>query len=111
MGNNKFDFVEFSDQLVVAWKYAKNYSYSCCCPGCKERAIKSHLIQQHPILDSICDENNSLLQMVDNHMDPRSGNWDFYNKHNVGITDALQLKLFCKEHDNRMYKDLDRETE
>ena len=46
--------------------------------------------------------------MVDNRKDPRSGDWNFYNKHNVGITEALQFKLFCKEHDNSLYKDLEK---
>lgn len=104
---NDFDFNTFSNQLVSAWKYAKSYPYQCCCPCCKEKAIKSHLLQQHPILESICDEKNSLLQMVDNRKDPRSGDWDFYQKHNVGLSDALQYKLLCKEHDNKLYKDLE----
>lgn len=107
MDIGNFDFNTFSSQLVAAWKYAKSYPYQCCCPDCKEKAIKSHLLQQHPILESICDEKNSLLQMVDNRKDPRSGDWDFYQRHNVGISDALQYKLFCKEHDNKLYKDLE----
>lgn len=107
MDINDFDFNTFSNQLVAAWKYAKSYPYQCCCPDCKEKAIKSHLLQQHPILESICDEKNSLLQMVDNRKDPRSADWDFYQRHNVGISDALQYKLLCKEHDNKLYKDLE----
>lgn len=108
MDSNRFDFNVFSDQLVAAWKYAKNYPYSCCCPGCRKKAIKSHLLQQHPILASICDEKNSVLQMVDNCKDPRSGDWDFYRRHNVGISDALQYKLFCGEHDHGLFKDLEK---
>lgn len=107
MDINGFDFNTFSNQLVAAWKYAKSYPYQCCCPDCKEKAIKSHLLQQHPILESICDEKNSLLQMVDNRKDPRSADWDFYQRHNVGISEALQYKLLCKEHDNKLYKDLE----
>lgn len=107
MDYNDFDFNNFSNQLVSAWKYVKAYPYQCCCPDCKEKAIKSHLLQQHPILESICDEKHSLLQMIDNRKDPRSGDWDFYQRHNVGISDALQYKLLCKEHDNRLYKELE----
>lgn len=107
MDSNRFDLNVFSDQLVTAWKYAKNYPYSCCCPGCGKTAIKSHLLQQHPVLASICDEKHSVLQMVDNRKDPRSGDWSFYQRHYVGISDALQYKLFCKEHDNDLFKDLE----
>lgn len=105
-----FDFNDFSDDLVKAWKYAKSYPYECCCPGCKERAIKSHLLQQHPILESICDEKKSLLQMVDNDIDPRSGNWDFYSRRKVGITNALQFKLFCKNHDLLLFKNIENQN-
>lgn len=77
MNTDGFDSNVFSDNLVAAWNYAKKYPYTCCCPGCRAKAIKSHLLQQHPVLASLCDEKNSLLQMVDNRMDPRSGNWDF----------------------------------
>ena len=52
------DINEFSDTLVKARKYAKFYPYKCCCPGCDGVAIKSHLLQQHPIVASICDEKN-----------------------------------------------------
>lgn len=107
MDCGNFDFNTFSNNLVAAWKYAKSYPYQCCCPDCNNKAIKSHLLQQHPILESICDEKNSLLQMVDNRKDPRSGDWNFYQRHNVGISESLQYKLFCHEHDNTLYKDLE----
>ena len=107
MDKGFLDVNTFSNHLVAAWKKAKSYPYNCCCPGCNKRAIKSHLLQQHPILKSISDESNKLLQMVDNRLDPRSMNWDFYQRHNVGISEALQYKLFCKEHDNSLYKDLE----
>ncbi len=102
-----FDINDFSDDLVRAWKYAKSYKYKCCCPECDEDAIKSHLLQQHPLLASICDERNCLLQMADNDIDPRSGNWDFYNKRKVGISNALQYKLFCKRHDDSLFKEIE----
>ncbi len=102
-----FDINVFSDHLVTAWKYAQLYPYRCCCPGCTKKAIKSHLLQQHPILESISDDKNCLLQMIDNTMDPRSGNWSIYNRHKVGITRALQYKLFCGEHDSSLFKDLE----
>lgn len=102
-----FDVNAFSDSLVKAWRYAKTYPYQCCCPDCKETAIKSHLLQQHPILESICDEKNSVLQIEDSIIDPRSGKWAFYTKRNVGITDALQYKLFCAKHDNSLFKNIE----
>lgn len=110
MNSEGFDMNNFSDVLVKAWKYAKSYKYKCCCPGCDEGAIKSHLLQKHPLLASICDEKNSLLQMVDNDNDPRSGDWDFYSRRKVGISNALQYKLFCKKHDNSLFKELEKQN-
>lgn len=105
-----FNFNDFSTQLENAWQYAKSYSYKCCCPNCNNKAIKSHLLQQHPILESISDEKNTLLQMVDNRKHPRSGDWNFYQRHNVGISEAFQYKLLCREHDNGLYKDLEKRS-
>ena len=107
MDKNEFDLNAFSNHLVFAWKYATTYPYLCCCPGCDEKAIKSHLLQQHPVLEYVCDEKNSLLQMVDNRKDPRSGDWSFYQRHSIGISDAYQYKLLCKKHDNSLYKELE----
>lgn len=45
--------------------------------------------------------------MVDNRKHPRSGDWNFYQRHSVGISDALQYKLLCHAHDNGLYKDLE----
>mgnify|MGYP007069854739 CR=1 FL=1 len=107
---DSFDFNTFSNDLDAAWKYAKSYPYKCCYPGCNEKAIKSHLLQQHPVLESICDENNCLLQMADNKMDPRSLNWNLYNRHKVGISIALQYKLFCSCHDSGLFKDIENQN-
>ena len=46
--------------------------------------------------------------MVDNDVDPRSGNWDFYSRRKVGISNALQYKLFCKKHDNSLFKEIEK---
>lgn len=103
-----FDINTFSDDLVSAWRYAKTYPYQCSCPGCNKRAIKSHLLQQHPTLASICDDKNTMIQVLDNDLDPRSGNWDLYKIQKVGISNALQYRLFCDEHDNALFKDLEK---
>lgn len=102
-----FDINTLSDILVKAWRYAKSYPYKCCCPECKEKAIKSHLLQQYPVLASVCDEKNRVLQMEENDIDPRSENWNFYNQHIVGITNALQYKLFCDKHDDQLFKKIE----
>lgn len=110
MDQEELDIDSIADGLVKAWKFAKSYKYKCSCPGCEENAIRSHLLQQHPLLASICDEKNSVLQMLDNDNDPRSGDWDFYSRRNVGISNALQYKLFCKNHDNLLFKAIEKQN-
>ena len=46
--------------------------------------------------------------MVDNFNDPRSGDWNFYSRRKVGISIALQYKLFCKKHDDSLFKEVEK---
>ena len=103
----KEEFNLLSDNIVSAWRYSNRYSYSCCCPGCHNKAIKSHLLQQHPVLESISDGKNKLLEPVDNDIDPRSGDWSFYKIKNVCISNAFQFRLFCSDHDSSLFKEIE----
>lgn len=101
------DFNQFACSLQKARDYAVKYKYKCCCSDCDKEAIKSHLLQQHPILESIADANHKVLQFEDNWEDARSGRWDLYSKQRRGIGDALQYRLFCKKHDSDLFKGLE----
>ena len=77
MNLDSFDCNTFANSLQKARSYAANFKYKCCCPNCNEVAIKSHLLQRHPVLESIADSQNKLLQFEDNREDARSGRCDF----------------------------------
>lgn len=102
------DINQFARSLQKARNYAVNFKYKCCCRDCSKEAIKSHLLQRHPILVSIADENNKVLQFEDNWEDARSGRWDLYSEKLRGINDAFQYRLFCGEHDSALFKELER---
>lgn len=102
-----WDINQFANTLQKARTFASHYRYKCCCPDCERVAIKSHLLQRHPVLQSITDEQHKLLQFEDNWEDARSGRWDLYAEKTRGINDAMQYKLFCKKHDAELFKDLE----
>ena len=55
MNHDSFDFNQFANSLQKARICASNFKYKCCCPDCNEMAIKSHLLQRHPVLESLAD--------------------------------------------------------
>lgn len=80
-----WNFNQFANSLQKARNYADKFNYRCCCPDCGEIAIKSHLLQRHPLLTSIADSQNKVLQFEDNWEDARSGRWNFYSEKARGI--------------------------
>lgn len=107
MNKDFLNFNQFADSLQKARNFADKFKYRCCCPNCEKDAIKSHLLQRHPLLTSIADDKNRVLQFEDNWEDARSGRWNFYVEKSKGINDAMQYRLFCGKHDSEMYKDLE----
>lgn len=101
------NFNQFANSLQKARSYAANFKYKCCCPECNETAIKSHLLQRHPVLEALTGDKNELLQFEDNPEDARSGRWDLYTEKTRGINDAMQYRLFCGKHDSLLFKDLE----
>lgn len=107
MNLDSFDYNTFANSLQKARSYAASFKYKCCCPNCNEVAIKSHLLQRHPVLESIADSQNKLLQFEDNREDARSGRCDFYTEKTRGLNDAMQYRLFCGKHDTLLFNDLE----
>ena len=90
MGIDSFDFNQIANSLQKARSYAANFKYKCCCPECNETAIKTHLLQRHPVLEALTGDKNELLQFEDNWKDVRSERWDLYTEKTRGINDAMQ---------------------
>lgn len=103
-----WDINQFAYSLQKARDYADNYKYKCCCPDCNEYAIKSHLIQRHPVLEALTDGRNKVLQFEPNWEDARSGRRNLYSLKMRGINDAMQYRLFCSKHDFELFKELEK---
>lgn len=97
---------EFFNSLGIARNRARKFHYKCLCPNCGRNAINSHLIQQHPYLESIA-EDGYLYQIKDNEIDPRSGDFSDSREQILSIRQVLSMPLFCSEHDNGLFKSIE----
>lgn len=97
---------ELFNSLGKSRDKARRNHYKCLCPGCNKNAINSHLIQQHPYLDSIA-ENGFLYQIKDNEINPRSGDFSDSKEQVLSLGQVLSMPLFCSEHDNLLFKPIE----
>lgn len=98
--------MDFFNSLGSARDKARRSHYKCLCPGCIKNAINSHLIQQHPYLESIA-ENGYLYQIKDNEINPRSGDFSDSKEQVLSLRQVLSMPLFCSEHDNQLFKPIE----
>ena len=97
------------DSFGEARDKARRTHYKCLCPNCSKNAINSHLVQQHPFLESIAEEG-FLYQIKDNEIDPRSGDFSDSKGLRLSIRQVLSFPLFCSEHDNSLFKSIETEN-
>ena len=97
---------EFFNSLGNARDKARRNHYKCLCPSCNKNAINSHIIQQHPYLESIA-EKGLLYQIKDNEINPRSGVFSDNKEQFLSLRQVLSMPLFCSEHDNQLFKPIE----
>lgn len=82
-------------------------AWECIECGCSNIAINSHLLQRHGILDNITENDHSYEVRPGDMM-----KWDdktppLFMFKLVGIQQAISLKIFCPEHDNGLFYDIE----
>lgn len=97
---------EFWSSFGQARDKARRSHYKCLCPGCEKNAINSHLVQQHPFLESIA-EDGKLYQIKDNEVNPLSGDFSDSKELTLSIRQVLSMPLFCSQHDNDLFKSIE----
>ena len=85
---------------------ARKNHYKCLYPGCSKITCDCHLIQQHPFVASIA-EDGRVYQIKDNEINPMSGDFSDLKENLLPVKQALILPLFCSEHDNALFKDIE----
>lgn len=103
------DITNWLDSFGKARDRARRTHYKCLCPNCLKNAINSHLVQQHPFLESIA-EDGLLYQIKDNEIDPRSGDYSDTKELRLSIRQVLSFPLFCSEHDNGLFKSIENDN-
>ena len=80
--------------------------WECIVDCCKEKAINSHLLQRNGILENV-SVNGHLIEYK--QKDPFSWKADSppFEMKRIGIKKALSLSLFCKVHDNLIFKEIE----
>jgi hypothetical protein len=86
-------------KLLIA---AKKSSRKCHYPGCGENAIKSHLLQEHGVLDKIA-ERGHFVQMSQ----PEFFHQLRFEKKGVNATDVMAYKGFCSTHDSSLFDEIE----
>lgn len=94
-------------QKIIRKSYSENWS--CLCPGCHERAINTHLLQQNGILNRA---SNSHSYMELKHKDIFYWNEDEFKCkfEERGITQAISYPIFCSKHDSELFKNAEKES-
>ena len=57
---------EILKSLGNAKDKARKHTYRCLCPGCQNKSINSHLVQQHPFDDTTYDTILELIYRMKN---------------------------------------------
>lgn len=79
----------------------------CMYDGCKEEAIKSHILQRHGILDNITEDNH-MYELRPKDIFRWDANMMPMEFRKVGINEAISQPLFCSHHDTDVFIDIEK---
>ena len=80
--------------------------WECIVDDCNEQSTNSHLLQKNGILNNIAEEGHVIeLKPTDTYR--RNAKIPNIEMKSVGIKKALSLKLFCKKHDDAIFKEIE----
>lgn len=81
----------------------RNKKWQCMHPDCTEHAINSHLLQRHGLLDNLTNDGHlyEIKYVNPNYWMNNPIRFEFKR---IGINDAISRPIFCKYHDNILFK-------
>lgn len=95
---------EIKNLIEKLRKRAKQAKRKCLHANCNETAIDSHLLQKKGIINQI-SENNHVWELGMNNYKK-----DLFFFKRIGINDAFSFPGFCSNHDNKLFKEIEKET-
>ncbi|MCB9809092.1 hypothetical protein H6776_01710 [Candidatus Nomurabacteria bacterium] len=90
------------------WKDVKNKKRVCMYRDCNEPAINSHVLQKNGVLDQVA-ENDHVIMLQENLYSENLGQAHEFKP--VGLNNAYSFKGFCKNHDDQVFKEIEKDTE
>ena len=90
-------------------KRVKELNYPCMCNGCQRTAINSHLLQKHGILSQVFENGHMYEPRVANIFNDSFLEFPSEFKR-VGVDLALSVHTFCKEHDDNLFSEIEKDN-
>lgn len=87
-------------------KNVMNKNWGCMCDGCTDKAINSHLLQRHGVLDNIMEDNHVVEMRPKDIFKWNENNAPMTFK-KVGLNDAISYPLFCNHHDTELFIEIE----
>lgn len=87
-------------------KNVDNKKWRCVIEGCECKAIRSHLLQQHGILDQVAEDGFLVETRVEDFFKWRKDIPPFTFK-KISIKNAISLPLFCNTHDTGLFTEIE----
>ncbi len=94
-------------QLLESFrKKAHNFPWKCMAPKCKKTAISSHVLQKNGVLSTIAKDQHLIEAKPSNMWEIKEKFATNFSK--IGINDAFTFPGFCSEHDNSIFKSIEK---
>lgn len=87
-------------------KNVMNKNWGCMCDGCTDKAINSHLLQRHGVLDNIMEDNH-MVEMRPKDIFKWNENEVPMTFKKVGLNEAISYPLFCNHHDTELFLEIE----
>lgn len=93
----KDNYLDREKTLAEIQKKISKVKWPCMCPKCTAKAINSHLLQRHGILNHVAVDNHIYeITREDVFKWPESNPLKFKK---IGLNNAISYPLFCDKHD------------
>ncbi len=102
---NKED-IEVRKVLSGITKNLANKRWDCIVAGCDQKAINSHLLQRHGILNHIV-ENGHCYELRETDVFSWTKDQPPVAFKKCGLQNAISLPIFCNHHDTELFKQIE----
>ncbi|HEX7869466.1 MAG TPA: hypothetical protein VF455_05065, partial [Chryseobacterium sp.] len=87
-------------------KKAHVFPWKCMAPKCKKTAISSHVLQKNGVLSTIAKDRHLIEAKPVTMWELNENSATNFSK--IGINDAFTFPGFCSEHDNSIFKNIEK---